>query len=285
MTNKVLADRLEIIEGLPTLPLVLRQIQKVMNNERTGMAQIAAVVAKDQALTSRAIRLVNSAWYGRTTRVTSIQQVLVTLGLGTLNTLMLGLTVTKMFNGPGTPDFDARAFWEHAFGTALLAKKLAGENGHVNDSEEYFVAGLLHDMGRLVFEQFYHEEFTEAIGMSRDNRLSLQSAEKQVFGFDHTETGAWLGGKWNIPRQLILAMEHHHRASLPPGLLPEEKEMIRIVAAANELCLAGGIGASGENAAQTGTSYSRIGWSPETCRRLIDQTLAEVALTIQQWSS
>ena len=287
MSNNTLAleNRLEEIEGLPTLPLVLRQIQKVMNNERTSMTQIAAVVAKDQALTSRAIRLVNSAWYGRTTRVTSIQQVLVTLGLKALNSLMLGLTITKMFGSSNGCGFDGKAFWEHSFGTALLARKLAKELKSGCDAEECFIAGLLHDMGRLVLEQYFHDDFMATMKRMRETGQSLLTAEKNIFGFSHTDAGAWLGRKWNIPQGLTLAMEFHHTSVVPLDLHPNEKHTVNIVSAANELCLAGNIGSSGEHAPSTVASHFRNGWSAELCTRLVNETRQEVTATIQQWSA
>ncbi len=285
MINDTLEKRLEEIEGLPTLPLVLRQLQKVIQNERTSMAQIAAVVAKDQALASKAIRLVNSAWYGRTTRITSIQQVLVTLGLSTLNTLMLGLTVIKLFDNSRTHGFNARSFWEHSFGTALLAKKLALQGGKGCDAEECFVAGLLHDMGRLVMEQHLHEEYVAALQLMQNNKQTLLSAEEAIFGFSHTDTGAWLGKKWNIPRKLILAMELHHSLLFPPDLTHQEKEVVKIVSAANKLCLEGNIGTSGELSNSPGTVHPHNGFSTETCIRLVGETQKEVTATLREWNT
>ena len=284
MLSDTLEQQLESIEGLPTLPLVLRQIQAVMNNERTSMAQIASVVAKDQALTSRAIRLVNSAWYGRTTKVTSIQQVLVTIGLKTLNTLMLGLTATKLFSTSESKLFSAQAFWEHAFGTALIAKKIALTTGLKGESEDFFVGGLLHDMGRLVLEQFFHDQFTAALELTHNKRISLIESEKEIFGFDHTDAGAFLGSKWNIPRRLVMAMKYHHTTSISSDILPEEREMVRIVSAANELCLSYKIGASGEEIYENKFSMSLKGISHETIYQLVEEARKEVVATLLQWS-
>ena len=278
-------QRLEAIDQLPSLPLVLQQIQKVITNERTSMAQISAVVAKDQALTSRAIRLVNSAWYGRTTRVTSIQQVLVTLGLKTLNTLMLGLTVTKLFPTSDTRGFNMRSFWEHAFGTALLAKKLAHESGKKANADEYFVGGLLHDLGKLVLEQFFHDEYVSALQLMREKKQSLLVSEREIFDSDHADTGAWLGKKWRIPRQIHQVMELHHRSRLPGELLPEEKNLIRIVQAADALCISENIGDSGEAFDVLDKSHLPDEWSGETIDRIVNETRSEITQTIQQWSS
>jgi len=278
-------QKLEGIEGLPTLPLVLQQLQKVMQNERTSMAQIAAVVAKDQALASRAIRLVNSAWYGRSTRITSIQQVLVTLGLKTLNTLMLGLTVMKLFDNSQTFGFNARLFWEHSFGTALLAKKLALAGGKGCDAEECFVAGLLHDMGRLVMEQHLHDEYVKALQLMQKNGQTLLAAEEAIFGFSHAETGAWLGRKWNIPRVLIVTMELHHSLIFTPEILPIEKEVVKIVAIANRLCMEGGIGASGETVNTSGVVHPLNGYSTEVCTRLVGEVRTEITATLREWNS
>ena len=110
MSNHLLEERLNGIEGLPTLPLVLQQIQKVMKNPRSSIAQIASVIMKDQSLVSRVIRLVNSAWYARSTRVSSVLQAIVTLGLKTLNNLMIGLSVVKMFDQSGRGEYDHEKF-------------------------------------------------------------------------------------------------------------------------------------------------------------------------------
>lgn len=285
MKNEVMEQRFNGIEGLPTLPLVLQQLQKVINNPRSNMSQIAVVVAKDQALASRSIRLVNSAFYARTKPVTSIQQAIVTLGLKTLNNLMLGLSVIKMFDSSRQYGYDPNAFWEHSFATALMAKKLVAVTGYDVDAEECFVAGLLHDMGRLVMEQFLHDDFITALQASQSDKKSLLCCEIEVIGFSHADVGAWLGRRWNIPTTLIYAMELHHDPVMVDTmeLTGSEKNIVRLVTAANEICITGKIGSSGELIPNTRVCEAMSKMSPAILNRLLEETRGEVNATLHEW--
>ncbi len=279
-----LKERLSGIEGLPALPLVLQQIQKVMSNPRSSMSQIAMVVAKDQALASRAIRLVNSAYYARANPVSSVQQAIVTLGLKTLNNLMLGLSVIKMFHNSEVLGYDPQSFWKHSFGTAILARKLASLTRYQGEIEECFVAGLLHDMGRLVLEQYLHADFIKALTLTQGHDSALLVREMEVFGFSHADTGAWLGRAWNIPRQFTIAMEFHHSPESLVESTPAEKKMLHLVTAANELCSDGRIGASGESRLMTRAVSGFSELTEDMKVRLLEETRKEVDSTLEEWN-
>jgi putative nucleotidyltransferase with HDIG domain len=282
--DAVLIERkLGTIESLPTLPLVLRQIQKIMRDPRSNMAQIATVVAKDQAIASRTIRLVNSAFYGLREHVTSINHAIVILGLKTLNNLMISLTVIKLFNDREIPGFSSEKFWEHCFGTALIAKYLA-QATNIKDEEEYFIAGLLHDMGRLALEQFLHNEFAESLVQVKLKNISLFEAEKKVIGFDHGEAGAWLGKKWGLPEALTVAMEFHHRSSVVPSDGLQFQTIVKIVSAATELCTSAAIGSSGEISKNPMAGLPKIeGIKYEQITEIIDKVRSEVKSVIGEW--
>jgi HD-like signal output (HDOD) protein len=284
MTNTQMDEYLSQIEGLPTLPIVLQQIQKIMNNPRSSMGQIAAIVAKDQALASRAIRLVNSAYYARASRVNSIQQAIITLGLKTLKNLMLGLSVVKMFKNSNMLGFDPRAFWEHSFGTALIAKKIAGFIGHP-DKEECFIGGLLHDMGRLVLEQYMHEKFFEALAEAREKKESLFLHEVQTFGFSHAAAGGHLGRLWNIPMPFVIAMElHHHPMRMCEVHSDNDKKLLRTIILANELCIDGRIGDSGESDTLTSEIKTEKALNNDTMSSILSETRKEVVSTLNEWT-
>jgi HD-like signal output (HDOD) protein len=279
-----LEERLSGIEGLPTLPIVLQQIQRVINHPGSNMAQIAAVVGKDQSLTSRVIRLVNSAWYTRTTRVASIQQAIVTLGLKTLNNLMIGLSVVNAFDSTKILGYDPQKFWEHTFGTAILAEKISLLIAYRGDRSECFIAGLLHDMGRLVLEQFMHDDYVVALQKASEVNKPLLTHEMEVFGFSHADAGAWLGQKWNIPSPLIAAMKYHHCPEKAVDIPPAERDLVRIVAAANELATAGTIGTSGERHLVTNVATTIQKLTAETRIKMIDETRQEVITTLNEWN-
>ncbi len=282
-STDALNDKLGSIRELPTLPMVLRQVHKIMANPRSNMNQIAAVVAKDQALASRTIRLVNSAAYALRTRVTSITNAIVVLGLNTLHQIMLGLAVVKMFKGAGGHGFSPEQFWRHAFATALLSKKIATLE-HYDDPEECFIAGLLHDMGRLACEQFLTAEFIEALALRDEENISLAAAEKRCIGFDHGEAGAWLGGQWGIPIQLSLAMAYHHA----PRLLPDEHHahtnLVAIIAAADAIAHENAIGDSGETRWLADAPRQFTALTPAQQEAFAAETAGEVDSTVEEWS-
>ncbi|MCX7726127.1 MAG: HDOD domain-containing protein [Chitinispirillaceae bacterium] len=283
MKDQIIEQHLSGIDNIPTLPLVLQQIRKVVSNSKSNMAQIASIVSKDQALASRTIRLVNSAYYARSTRVTTIQQAIVILGLNTLNNLMLGLTVIKIFDNTKSILFDHNAFWKHCFGTALLSKKIAEVTHCGGDKEECFIAGLLHDMGRLVMEQFMHDTYIKALQKSQESKSPLIGKELETFGFTHSDAGSWLGRRWNIPLSLIYSMEFHHLSNYPSSATQTEKDIIRIVTAANELCNIAQIGSSGENKLTTNATITFSSLTKEVCKRIIEETAKEVDSTLNEW--
>ncbi|MBD3343910.1 MAG: HDOD domain-containing protein [Chitinivibrionales bacterium] len=284
MKTALIEEKLGGIENLPTLPMVLRQIRKVMNNPNSNMSNIAAIVAKDQSLAARTIRLVNSAYYARRTRVPSIQQAIVVLGLTTLHNLMLGLSVVKMFQGSRLLGFNIDEFWQHSFAVALLSKKMASLPGVDIDPEESFIAGLLHDMGRLALQQFLHDDFEKALKQSGANKTSLCSEEKNVFGFDHADAGAWLGRRWDLHEKITGVLEYHHRPFEIPSEYNRHEQLIHIVAYANDICTDESIGNSGQSV--VGERKYR-GLPPRTDNEMrikVEETVSEVISVVEEWT-
>lgn len=145
MTPDILT-RLQEIENLPTLPAVVRRLRQLMANDRSSMTEIASVISRDQATGTRVIRLVNSAFYGLRSRVTSIQQAIVLMGLNTVKNLVTGVALVRTFADGGTASlFDRERFWMHTFGCAMGARLIAVRLGK-EDPEDFFLAGLLPDM-------------------------------------------------------------------------------------------------------------------------------------------
>jgi HD-like signal output (HDOD) protein len=279
----IIEQKLGAIENLPTLPLVLRQIQKVLQNPRSNMAQIAMIVAKDQALASRTIRLVNSAFYAMRERVTSINHALVILGLNTLNSLMIGLSVVKLFKNSSATGFDPEKFWEHCFGTALLARSI-GEIKGCKELDQIFSAGLLHDMGRLVLDQFLHDEFFKALVVAKDKKIPLFECEKAVLGFDHGEAGAWLGMKWGLPEIFNITMAFHHNQDFLPENLSGFAGDLKIISVADKLCNSSNIGNSGETVNVSKILCPVDGFTSKQTQEIVDKARADVKSTIEEWN-
>ena len=282
MNEENIQARLESIDALPTLPLVLVQLQKLMRNPKSNMGQIASVVSKDQALTSKTIRLVNSAYYGLMSRISSIRQAIVILGLNAVNNLMIGLSVIRIFEKKGYIGFDHEAFWEHSFGTALIAKGIAVEL-HYKEPEDCFIGGLLHDLGRLVMEQYMHKDFIKAYTTSRKNRTSLLQEEQSIFGASHADVGVFLAKKWLLPDYLTAVIACHHSYPEVSESVSVHKGLIAIVVKANQLANKFGIGDSGENNVAPDTDFITQLPASIDYNGIVEMAQADVLLTIQEW--
>jgi putative nucleotidyltransferase with HDIG domain len=227
--RKIFIQQLEEIESLPTLPIIAQKIQQLISNDRSNMAQIASFISKDQAISSRVIRLVNSAFFGLRNRVASIQQAIVLLGLNTITNIVMGISVVKVFSENSTGSiFDREMFWFHAFGTAMGAKMIARELGR-DEPEDYFLAGLLHDIGILVLDQFFHDEFVDVLKNMIEYKIDLLESEHKMFGTTHQETGAYLATKWKLPSILIHSIRYHHNPFTVPNETTDQMKDISLI--------------------------------------------------------
>jgi len=239
MDKLAILSRLDGIDNLPTLPVMVQQIQKLIASPNSSMNQIGTLISKDQAIAARVVRLVNSVFYGLGKKVSSIPQAIVVLGLNTVKNLVTGVSVIRMFNSVDTTSrFDRDAFWLHSFGCAMGARLLAKGLGR-HEPDDYFLAGLLHDIGVLVLDQFFHDEFSRVLTYADEKHVEYYTAELEVLGITHSEVGAMVAEKWKIPDFLIEAIRYHHT---PVNQKPEINcEVINVVhiadVAANNLGL------------------------------------------------
>jgi HD-like signal output (HDOD) protein len=281
---ETIEKKLGRIKDLPTVPAVLRQVSALIEKNETDMKRIADVIMTDTALTVRIIRLVNSAFYGLQNRITSISQAVVIIGLKAVYNLMLGLSVVKLFHNEKSLYFDPRQLWRHSFGCALLSNKIGALVAYPYP-DECFIGGLLHDMGRLAFDQFLHDAFAGACKSSMEKKASLLKTEKSMIGFDHAEAGAWLAARLNIPASFVAAVRYHHAPAMLPQASSAYVDIVQIVATANQICMNENVGKSGEIHYEPVTGIlnpERLGISEP---QLAESVAAEIDATIQQWSS
>ncbi|NLD93428.1 MAG: HDOD domain-containing protein [Fibrobacter sp.] len=210
MDKETMLAKLDGIENLPTLPVMVQQIQKLINSPNSSMNQIGALISKDQAIAARVVRLVNSAFYGLGRKVSSIPQAIVVLGLNTVKNLVTGVSVIRMFETTDKASiFNRDMFWLHSLGCAMGARLIAKSMGR-SEPEDYFLAGLLHDIGVLILDQFFHDEFISVLKHANDATIEYHTAEQKVLGLTHCEVGAIVAEKWKIPDFLIQTMRYHH---------------------------------------------------------------------------
>ncbi len=201
------------IRNLPTPPIVFHQIQKVINDPNVSADQIANILAEDPAMSVKVLRLTNSAFYGLSREIESVKHAVIIVGLEAIKNLVLSASVLDMFKGKSIDDNFQDKFWRHslatAFGCRLLAKKYRDQV--MVDPDSAFSAGLLHDVGKIIFVCFLNGEYKQFCEFREDNKTLMDyEIEQELFGFTHADIGGYLTEQWKIPHKLTEAITQHH---------------------------------------------------------------------------
>jgi len=210
---------------LPTLPMIALQVSRLASNPFSGMSEIVRIIRNDPPLTTKILRVANSAFYGMPRRIESLNMALVVLGMRELNNLVTCITVLRTFPpAAGGHAFNRRMFWEHSAGCGEIARVIATRL-HLRLHGIEFTAGLLHDVGKIVFEQHLHAPFVAAVNLMNSEGLASVDAERRTIGVDHAEIGSWLAEKWSLPPSIVEAIRYHHQ----PALAPEHAALTAVV--------------------------------------------------------
>ncbi len=207
LTFDALKERAESIRELSTLPAVILRILEVMNNPMADARDVEREIMEDPIITAKVLRVANSPFYGTDRNISSVSQAVVLMGFAEVQNIALSVSIFGRFLAPARM-FDRRQFWEHCFATAVTAEALQRRvNAHTNDG---FVAGLLHDIGRVVLDQHFPDEFEEVVELAERQQISLLDAERKVLGVTHGDIGYWVTEKWNLPTMLTDSVLFHH---------------------------------------------------------------------------
>ncbi len=228
------------VTDLPTLPAMMATITRLMQDPRTSAEDLGKAIATDPALVSKVLKLVNSAFYGFPGRISTITQAIVILGFSTIRNVVLTTSVLKAFTRKlDQKGFDIESFWEHSLVTGAVARALALER-EAGFIEETFIAGLLHDMGRIILSQKLSSEFEKVIAHRESKGGTWVEAEQSVLGLTHGEIGGWLARKWNLPIPFVEVMRYHHHPAESllsvPAPQTETTNLIYLVHASDALC-------------------------------------------------
>ena len=286
MEKGMLLCELEKIENLPTLPVIVQQIQKLIASPNSNMIQIASIIAKDQAIAARVIRLINSAFYGMGGKVTSIQQAIVLLGLNTVKNLVLGVSVVKMFeDAAGNASlFDREKFWMHTFACALGAKMIA-KRINMREPEDFFLAGLLHDIGILVLDQFFHREFIGVMQDAAERKIDYVKAEQDNLGLTHAEIGEYMGRKWKIPEMLVHSIRYHHQPLFTQAELAGSMQVIAAVHVSDVVAVNRGLDMGYRNGTKSceDQALKYLGLSMSEIDLVFDDVEKEIKSVVAEW--
>jgi putative nucleotidyltransferase with HDIG domain len=195
---------------LTVFPSVVTEILQKVDDPTTTPAMFQQIIIKDPLVTAKTLKLANSAYYGFPRAITTISEAVVLLGLETLRSLIIAVSAYNMLNKEVKGyRYQKDDFWHHSLSTALLTQKIA-KRRHFANTETYFVGGILHDIGKLLLDQFRVSSVDRIDDFRSQNRVPEYLAEKSILGYDHAEVGAALADTWKFPALLIDIIRFHH---------------------------------------------------------------------------
>jgi len=229
LTIEKIRREVEEIGALPTLPDIPTRILQLVSSEESSMEDISRIIERDPALTANILRVANSAYYGAREKVASLKLALTILGLNEIISIVTSISIVRMFpSRKGEDSFDHAKFWRHSFGCAtasqLIARELRFDLGDIE-----FVAGLVHDIGKLILDQHFHARLKEIHQLKEAEGIPLPEAETRVMGVDHATLGSWLAQRWHLPSSLVECIRYHHRP-LDVLALPTPREQPALTA-------------------------------------------------------
>ena len=205
-----LKDLVSQLGTLPSLPTMYAKLQKVLSAADVDMADVVAIIEQDIAMTAKIMQLVNSAFFGVYKKVESPGRAVALLGLETIKTLVLGVEIFSQMRIPKSI-FHIDLLWVHSLMVGKLAKAIAS---HITDDKDIinnaFLAGILHDIGKLVLVSQLPEQYRQVLELAVDQKITLPCAEQQIFGAEQSAVGAYLLGLWDFPKPIVQAIGFHH---------------------------------------------------------------------------
>ena len=226
-TNKLEKIRL-FVDKMPSLSTTVSKVLEICSRPDTVPNDLNRVIALDPVLAGQVLKLINSAYYSLMNKVTSLTRAIIMLGLNTVKNLALSTAIIRSVSqAKKSRALPIRAFWAHSIAVGVMAKLLAAGRGlSLAEREEYFVAGLLHDLGKIPIG----DEYTEVLARVETAQEPLVTVEQQVLGLDHEEVGAMIAPKWKLNAVLTDAICHHHAPELAAA---EHRDLVATVALAD----------------------------------------------------
>jgi len=256
------------VKDLPTLPRTFLKITALVNDPKSSAKNLSAVITDDQVLTARLLRLVNSSFYGFPQKIATITNAIVLLGFDAIRNLLLTASIFGLFSQkPKISTIELQKYWDHSLGCAIGSKVIGNYIGYEN-VEELFVAGLLHDIGKIVEIQFIPDIFEKIASITDEEKVPMVTAEETILGFNHTDIGQLLAERWNLPSKLVNIIALHHT---PDQSTLFSKE-VAIIHLADILCRGLAMGSGGDDCipALNPNAWEKIEMKPNGIRMIME---------------
>lgn len=218
MDKEKVAQLVSKIDAMPTLPALVGRVLTITADPESSADELLSAIEPDQSMTVKILKVANSAFYSRVSKVATLRQAVMLLGFQEVRNLLLASAVFNNFRKiQKVKGFDAQAFWRHSFVTGLAAKMLADPLKLAGG--EMFIAGLIHDIGKLVLLTALPLDFIRTMKMSGNYGLENLVAEKHLLGMTHPQVGMQVLKRWNFPNHLVMATGFHHHPATDDSLM------------------------------------------------------------------
>ncbi len=235
----------KIVNGMlkvASLPMVYVKISEALKNPNTSNKDFEIILSDDPAITARVLRLVNSAFYGFPSQIDTISKAITIMGQQQLHDIVFACSFVNAFKNLPQDVVNMESFWRHSIACGIAARILAVYRRETN-VERYFIAGLIHDIGRLVIYTELEEMAREILLNAKESGQLLYKIEQEELGFNHATLGALLLKNWKLPDSLVEAVANHHK----PMTARRYRNEVGIIHMADVICHAMQYGTSGDN--------------------------------------
>ncbi|MDR2073545.1 MAG: HDOD domain-containing protein [Spirochaetaceae bacterium] len=279
MPNEIHHKIEEYIKNMPSLPTSVAKILEVCNNPQTSPADLNHVISLDPVLVGRVLKLINSAYYGLGQQVTNLVRAIIMLGINTVKNLALSSAVLgNLGSNKSAAGLNMEGFWRHSLCVGVAAKVIAKKRGiDIKQAEEYFTAGLLHDIGKIPLNAVLANDYMLTISASDREKLSLIRTEDRVLGINHCTAGAMIVKAWKLEGAVGDAIVYHHNHL---DYDDSHQELLYTIILANRFALEMEIGFSGDRRPENpGPSiWEFLGIKPD----IFDEITATVTCEIEK---
>lgn len=223
---------------LPTIPLVATKVMQLIESEKATADELSKVILSDPAVAARVLKISNSSFYGRQGKIQNLSAAIVLLGFNTVKSIVVTASVRQVYQPFGLTE---KMLWEHSFGVGLAARTIAARVRQV-DQEEAFLAGLFHDIGKVIMNAYDRNRFQLVMERCYNEEIPFREAERGIYTFSHEEVGALVIRKWNFPEVLTETVRRHHDFAFLDLNDLSLLQLTAVVALAGMFCAKLGIG-------------------------------------------
>jgi putative nucleotidyltransferase with HDIG domain len=264
-----------LVKDLPTLPVVFQQLFSMMQDPNVQAPALATFISRDQAMTAKILRLVNSAFYGTGKPVTSISRAVVIMGFQAVRSAALATSVFEHFAGlKAISDFSLDGFWSHSLASSCLAREIS-EHRRVANPEDAYIVGLLHDVGKLVMLRYFSPDVDALCHGAQEHRLTWLACEEALFTVNHATIARAVFRAWDFPDGVVEAIACHHQ----PKVASRHAELASIAHLADYLASIAGYPCPGARPPDTVApeAIKLLGLSEPMFDDIIEQARTEIA--------